>query len=337
MRNFNALLVFAVYGNLIWYMKFGLSVGWIIAVHRIFSVLVCGEICNINNITVSYRDGLVFSWRIPNNCNELNLFESGIDEHQILYLIKALKFSNQLRGLNLDRNTINDFGVELVSNSVNSNHLSHLEYLSIGHNNISDHSAVSLFRSLRSHEFMVSLDIKGNNISDASAVDIVSMVTSMRSLKYLNLERNFLTVEAIEQLEAQVLNRNMEIFHDFSHEVAASFGETVPSAQSSTNTVSKILSILAHKCDEGVFREVEEHLMLLGIDDSSDVVHVEDIKGFMSESFQLDQLSLAKLRRCGRTLKCLKHTKDENIESWVESTSIGHHGGVAVGCDEYDL
>ena len=149
--------------------------------------------CQLNDESFEFLfEGLSFSQSIT----MLNLGQNKLRDGKLIS--KYIKFSQNVRGIDLSSNHFGGCGMEDLSDALKSN--SSLEGLDLSHNKIVDHDCLFLAPSLSTNNTLSVLDLRNNEIGEEGAKELFESLKYNKSIKKINLRDNLFGAQSIDLL-----------------------------------------------------------------------------------------------------------------------------------------
>ena len=190
-----------------------------------------------NNISKQTCDELSLVIAGNKYLEELRLYNTNL-QYSAIVILQSLSNISTLKYLNLDSNQItekavealasvifhntgleelhlsgNNLGEELLSIMKSLRHVDSLRMLTLSDNNISKEVAIELALAIKSNKHLQKLWLNNSNLRSSATV-ILQSLSTISTLKYLNLNKNQITEEAGEALASVILhNTGLEELH----------------------------------------------------------------------------------------------------------------------------
>ena len=151
-----------------------------------------------NNISKGVSDELALAIKVNKYLEEIELFASNLKSSAILVL-RSLTTISTLKNLNINNNHITEEAAEALASVILNN--TGLEEIDISNNNLGE-GTLKVAKALQRITSLRSLDFGNNNISKAAAGDLALAIKSNKHLEKLCLHDNNLHSSAIDILKS---------------------------------------------------------------------------------------------------------------------------------------
>ncbi|MFA6037299.1 MAG: hypothetical protein WC748_04165 [Legionellales bacterium] len=134
----------------------------------------------------------------------LDLGNNLLTSASVVYIVALLKI-NKFKAINLSKSMFTEADWEAVSNAIA---VSTVEEIDIGYNNLQDHGIALLFKNIRNHPTLRTINMINNNITDVGAQEIARVLKDNPSIQYLNLSYNNIRAQGGTYISNAIKNNN---------------------------------------------------------------------------------------------------------------------------------